>query len=115
MYHCLKVQNSLVANEYLRPREIWRVMSTGIRYLVTKGFTQKEGINYKETFSLISLKDSFRTVMALIVNFGLELHQMDVKTTFFNGNIDRTIYLSKPENFVSRNAKQIVCRLKKSI
>jgi hypothetical protein len=42
--------------------------------LVAKGFTQKEGIDYKETFSLVSSKDSFRIIMALVAHFNLELH-----------------------------------------
>jgi hypothetical protein len=41
---------------------------------VAKGFTQKEGINYHETFSPVSKKDSFRIIMALIAHFDLELH-----------------------------------------
>ena len=53
--------------------------------LVAKGFTQKEGINYNETFSPVSKKDSFRIIMALVAHFNLELHQMDVKTAFLNG------------------------------
>ena len=47
-------------------------------HLVAKSFTQKEGIDYKETFSLVSTKDSFRTIMALVAHFDLELHQMDL-------------------------------------
>ncbi|KZV24228.1 hypothetical protein F511_35114 [Dorcoceras hygrometricum] len=69
--------------------------------LVAKGFTQKEGIDYKETFSPVSSKDSFRIIMALVAHFDLELHQMDVKTAFLNGDIDEMIYMRKPEGFVS--------------
>ena len=83
--------------------------------LVAKGFTQKEGIDYKETFSPISLKDSFKTIMTLAAHFDLELHHMDVKTAFLNGDINETIYMVQPENFVSGNAKQMICKLKKSI
>ena len=83
--------------------------------LVAKGYTQKEGIDYKETFSLVSSKDSFRVIMALVAFFDLELHQMDVKTAFLNGNIDETIYMVQPENFVVGDPKQMVCKLNKSI
>ena len=48
---------------------------------------QKESINFKETFSPVSSKDSFMIIMALMAHFDLELHQMDVKTMFFNGDI----------------------------
>ncbi|RVW39334.1 Retrovirus-related Pol polyprotein from transposon TNT 1-94 [Vitis vinifera] len=50
--------------------------------LVAKGLTQKEGIDFKETFSPISTKDSFRIIMALVAHYDLELHQMDVKQRF---------------------------------
>ena len=55
--------------------------------LVAKGFTQREGIDYNETFSPVSCKDSFRIIMALVAHFDLELHQMDVKTAFLNGDL----------------------------
>ena len=51
---------------------------------VAKGFIQREGIHYHETFSRVSTKDSFQINMALVALFDLELHQMDVKTTFLN-------------------------------
>ncbi|KAH9679437.1 hypothetical protein KPL71_026134 [Citrus sinensis] len=83
--------------------------------LVAKGFTQKEGIDYKETFSPVSTKDSFRTIMALVAHFDLELHQMDVKTAFLNGDIEEIIYMVQPENFVLGDSKKMVCKLTKSI
>jgi hypothetical protein len=54
---------------------------------VANGFTQKEGIGYHETLSLVSKNDSFRIIMALIAQFDLELYQMDVKTAFLNGDL----------------------------
>ena len=81
--------------------------------LVSKGYTQKEGIDYKETFFSVSSKYSFRTIMALVAHFDLELHQMDVKTAFLNGDIDETIYMVQLENFVSGDTKKMVCKLKK--
>ena len=47
--------------------------------------------------------------MALVAHFDLELHQMDVKTAFLNGDIDETIYMLQPENFLSRDTKKMVC------
>ena len=84
-------------------------------HLVAKSYTQKEDIDYKETLSSVSSKDSFRTIMTLLVHFDLELHQMNVKTAFLNGAIDETIYMVQPENFVSRDIKRMVCKLKKII
>ena len=83
--------------------------------LVAKSFTQKEGIDFTKTFSPVSSKDSFRTIMALVAHFDLELHQMDVKTAFLNGDIDETIYMVQPKNFLSRDPKNMVCKLRKSI
>ena len=56
--------------------------------LVAKESIQREGIDYKETFSPVFMKDSFRIIMALVAYFDLELHQMDVKTVFLNGDIE---------------------------
>ena len=59
--------------------------------LVAKGYTQGEGIDFIETFSPASTKDSFRLIMASVAHFDLELHQMDVKTTFFNGDLNEGV------------------------
>ena len=53
--------------------------------------------------------------MTLVAHYDLELHQMDVKTAFLNGNIDETIYMVQQENSESNDSKQLVCRLKRFI
>ena len=53
--------------------------------------------------------------MMLVAHFELELHKMDVKTLFLNGDIDEIIYMIYPENFVTRHSKNMVCKLTKSI
>jgi hypothetical protein len=66
---------------------------------MAKGFTKREGIDYTKTFSPVSKKDSFRIVMALVAHYNLELHQMDVKTTFFNCDLQESVYMAKSEGF----------------
>ena len=68
--------------------------------LVAKGFTQKDGIDYKETFLPVSKKDSFRIIMALVAHYDLELHQMDVKTAFLNGDLEEDVYMDQPVGFI---------------
>ena len=83
--------------------------------LVAKGFTQKDGIDYKETFSPVSKKDSLRIVLALVAHYDLELHQMDVKTAFLNGDLEEEVYMDQPEGFVVTGKENLVCKLRKSI
>ena len=83
--------------------------------LVAKGFTQREGIDYNDTFSPVSSKDSMRIIMALTSYFDLELHQMDVKTAFLNGDLKENIYMVQPPGFIERGKENMVCKLNKSI
>ena len=62
--------------------------------LVAKGFTQTPGIDFEETFSLVVRYTSIRTLLAIINQLDLELHQMDVSTAFLNGELKEDIYMS---------------------
>jgi hypothetical protein len=55
---------------------------------VARGFSQKEGEEYDETFTSISRNTSIISIMSLVASMGWILHQMDVKTTFLNGSIE---------------------------
>jgi hypothetical protein len=83
--------------------------------LVAKCFTQRKGIDYTETFSPVSKKDSFQIVMVLVAHYDLELHQMDVKTAFLNGGLQENVYMAQPEGFVMEDKEHMRCKLKKSI
>jgi hypothetical protein len=82
---------------------------------VAKCFTQREGIDYNETFSPVSSKDSFRIITALVAHYNLELHQMDVKTIFLNGDLYENVYMAQPKGFVIEEKENLGCHLTKSI
>jgi hypothetical protein len=58
---------------------------------VARGFPQKEGIDYEETFALVSRYISIRMIISLASVLGWQLHQMDVKTGFLNGKIEQEV------------------------
>ena len=79
--------------------------------LVGKGYSQVHGIDYNETFAPVEKMDSIR--LANHCSFKQwEVHQMDVKCVFLNGDLTKEIYMQKPQGFVSN--PYFVCRLKKS-
>ena len=53
--------------------------------------------------------------MVLVAHFDLELHQIDVNTNFMNGEIDETIDMEQPKNFVIRDSKFMIYKLKISL
>ena len=89
-----------------------------VRYkarLVAKGFTQIFGLDYDETFSPVARLDSMRILLALAAQEDWEIHQIDVKTAFLNGELDEEIYMQQPEGY-SRTGQEIkVCLLLKAL
>jgi Reverse transcriptase (RNA-dependent DNA polymerase) len=83
--------------------------------LVAKGFTQIPGIDYDETFSPIARFESLRLLLALAVLEDWEIHQLDVKSAFLNGVLDKEIYMEQPQGFINAGQDNKVCRLKKAI
>jgi hypothetical protein len=58
---------------------------------------------------------SICTIISLAASMGWRLHQMDVKTTFLNGEIEEEFYIEQPYGFVIHEHKSHVCRLKKAL
>ena len=60
--------------------------------LVAKGYSQKQGLDYEETFSPVAMIKTIRIMLAIAAYHDYEIWQMDVKTAFFNGFIEENIY-----------------------
>ena len=83
--------------------------------LVAKGYSQRYGIDYEEVFAPVARFESIRVLMALAAQGRWELHHLDVKSAFLNGEIEEEIYVKQPEGFVLKGKEQCVFRLKKAL
>ena len=83
--------------------------------LVAQGYSQTFGTDYDETFCPVVRQESLRCLIALSVQNGLKLHQVDVATAFLNGTLEEEVYMRQPEGFEVNGKEHLVCKLKKSI
>jgi hypothetical protein len=67
--------------------------------VVAQGFTQIEGVDFDETFAPVAKLASLRTILALAAELDLEVHQMDVKSAYLNGELKEDIYMKPPPGF----------------
>ncbi|GKD70386.1 zinc finger, CCHC-type containing protein, partial [Tanacetum coccineum] len=68
--------------------------------MVIQGFRQKSGINYFDTYALVARIKTIRLLIALASIHNLIIHQMDVKTTFLNGELEEEVYMNQPQGFI---------------
>jgi hypothetical protein len=83
--------------------------------LVAKGDAQTYGIDYEETYNLITIMIIVRTIITMATTKGWSLHQMDVKTTFLHGDLQEEVYMEQPPGYVDQTHPNLVCRLKKAL
>ena len=80
---------------------------------VAKGFSQKVGIDYDQTYAPTAHMPSIRMLIQIAVQYGLLVHQMDVNNAYLNSDINREIYMVQPTGFI--NNSKLVCKLNKSL
>lgn len=83
--------------------------------LVAQGCRQEYGVDYVETFAPVARLSSIRAVLALVAHHDWELHQMDVRSAYLNGDLDEEIYMKQPTGYVEEGKEGYVCKLKKGL
>ena len=84
---------------------------------VARGFKQKRGVDYDQTYSPTVKMVTLRVLLSSAVQNEMKLKQLDIKTAYLNAGIEEEIFVDQPPGFVQKNAngKSYVCRLKKSL
>lgn len=83
--------------------------------LVVKGFHQRPGIDYSETFSPVIKPTTVRLMLSVSVNNGWSIRQLDINNAFLQGHLSEDVYMSQPPGFIDKDYPSYVCKLKKSI
>jgi len=82
---------------------------------VIRGFDQKKENDFFDTYSHVTKISTIRTLITLVPIHDLVVNQMDVKTTFLNGDLEEEIYMSQPEGCEVPSRENKVCKLRKSL
>ncbi|KAJ0940684.1 putative RNA-directed DNA polymerase [Helianthus annuus] len=82
--------------------------------LVAKGYSQKEGVDFDETFAPVVKMVTIRCVLSLAVQNDWKLFQLDINNAFLYGDLHEDVYMSLPEGYYSKDESR-VCKLKKSL
>jgi hypothetical protein len=83
--------------------------------LVVKGYVQRHSIDYDEVFMPVARLDSVRLLITLAAHEGWELHHMDVKSTFLNGDLQEEVYVKQLAGFIVAGKENRVLKLRKAL
>ena len=83
--------------------------------LVCKGYAQIEGLDFDERFAPIERLEAIRIFLSYACHKRFKFYQMDVKSSFLNGDLNKEVYMEQLEGFQLSDNPDLVCKLKKSL
>jgi hypothetical protein len=83
--------------------------------LVAKGFKQRYGIDYEDTFSPVVKVETIRIVLSIVVSRGWSLWQLDVQNAFLHGDLEEEVYMQQQPGYENKSFPNYVCRLDKAL
>jgi hypothetical protein len=83
--------------------------------LVAKGFKQRYGIDYDDTFSLVVKATTIKLIFSVGVSRGWSIRKLDVQNVFLHGILEEEIYMRQPPRYESKESSHLVCKLDKAI
>jgi hypothetical protein len=84
-------------------------------HLVARNFVQREGIDFDDTFAPVAQMESVRLLFVLAAQEGWRVHQMDIKSTFLNGDLKEEVYVHQPPGFAIPGKEGKVLHLRKAL
>ena len=91
------------------------VVTRNKAWLVTKEYSQVEGLDFDETYAPVARLESIRILLAYATYHGFKLYQMDVKSAFLNGPIKKEVYVEQPPRFEDSEYPNHVYKLSKAL
>lgn len=79
--------------------------------LVAKGYVQQKGVDFEDAFAPVARIETIRLLIAFAVTRGWEIHHLDVKMAFLNGDLNEEVYVNQPEGFEKKGKENRVYRL----
>jgi len=84
-------------------------------HVVVKGFVQKPGIDYTETYAAVACMESTRVLLHIGASLYWKIHQMDIKPAFLHGDLQEEVYMEKPEGMREPGKEDWVCYMHKTL
>nr|GEW77161.1 retrovirus-related Pol polyprotein from transposon TNT 1-94 [Tanacetum cinerariifolium] len=91
--------------------ELGGILKNKARF-VACGYLQEEGIDFEESFALVTRLEAIRIFLAYAAHMNMVVYQMDVKTMFLNGNLREEVYVYQPDGFVDPDNPNYIHKLK---